>query len=65
MKKCVTPFSVGGITHNACTLKTENGLYWCATYTDYNGNYVAGKYWFGYCGPNCPHDAASFVRQTS
>ena len=55
-KSCVFPFRYNGISYHRCTLEQadEQGVAWCSTLVDENGNHVSGGGHYGNCGPNCP-----------
>ena len=50
-KPCVFPFNYNGINYTSCTTVENNGIHWCSTEVDANGNHV-GVQW-GNCGPGC------------
>ena len=47
-RPCVFPFSFGGKRYDACTADSDrDGLHWCATQVDGDGELVLGQW--GYC----------------
>ena len=50
--RCVFPFIYHGIEFLTCTGTNNDGVQWCATKTDDEGNYIGGQW--GNCGEGCP-----------
>jgi len=48
---CVFPFTWRGKVYRECTTAHNDGLLWCATETDWKGEYVPEKW--GHCGDSC------------
>ena len=46
--QCIFPFTIGGITHTACTTQHSDpgDLPWCSTQVDANGNHVQERHFY-------------------
>ena len=57
--KCIFPFKLDGVTHNACTKHGGEDTEWepwCSTKVDESGVHVNGGGHWGDCGPECPFE---------
>ena len=58
--KCIFPFILNGITHDACTTHTNadpEWLPWCSTKVDKFGVHVSGGDHWGDCSPECQFES--------
>ena len=55
-KKCILPYTFGGITHDVCTIHAspDQENYICSTKVDSDGVHFVGNDTWGYCGEGCP-----------
>ena len=55
-KKCILPYTFGGITHDVCTIHAspDQENYICSTKVDSDGEHIVGNDTWGYCGEGCP-----------
>ena len=59
--ECIFPFTLDGVTHNACTkhgIEDTEWEPWCSTKVDESGVHVSGgvpENW-GDCDPECPFE---------
>ena len=63
--KCIFPFILNGITHDACTTHTNadpEWLPWCSTKVDKFGIHVKGGGHWGDCGPECPFESGDHTK---
>ena len=62
--KCIFPFELKGVTHNACTKHMNEDpewLPWCSTKVDKFGVHISGGGHWGDCGPECPFESGDHI----
>ena len=62
--KCIFPFILEGVTHDACTTHTNEDpewLPWCSTKVDKFGVHVSGGDHWGDCGPECQLESGDHI----
>ena len=65
-KPCIFPFKIGKTKYLECTNeKDPDGLFWCSTKVDENGNHVGAADQWGYCDESCSFGNTNFGNTSS
>lgn len=60
-KKCIFPFRYQGKEFTKCTKYDNNGVFWCATQVDSDGEYVSHSNKWGVCAEECPKEGKHII----